>query len=162
MFKRPIIGALRVFGKTAARKFPASEVKFDALTADPFFRAGFIGASAASKILLFFAFHYIISLIIFCICHKDTKSQRFTKIDVMCRFNRKGHKEFTGYTGKTLCPLWLKKIAHDTGFFVRLCAFASLWPFFDMKTKISATKTQNRKGSQRFFLCASLWLAFCP
>jgi hypothetical protein len=57
MLKRPIIGSLRIIGKTTGRQFPAIEMITDAITTIPFAGTRFITAITRFQILLMLAFH---------------------------------------------------------------------------------------------------------
>jgi hypothetical protein len=50
-------GTLGVFGKTAGRQFAHSQMVFDALAADAFAAARFVGAVTAFEVFLLTAFH---------------------------------------------------------------------------------------------------------
>jgi hypothetical protein len=57
IFKGSVIGALPFPGKTAPRKLAAFQVVTDAVAADAFSGAGFIGTCTGCQIFFFFAFH---------------------------------------------------------------------------------------------------------
>lgn len=60
MFERTVIGPFRISGKTAAGELATFQMITDAVTAEPFPRAGIISAQAVLQIFILFALHALL------------------------------------------------------------------------------------------------------
>jgi RimJ/RimL family protein N-acetyltransferase len=66
VLERSVVGSLGGCGENACRQFPARNMIVEAVTANAFTGAGFIGAVASVAVTFLFAIHQIISFRIAC------------------------------------------------------------------------------------------------